>query len=178
MTDWKVYNSRWEDIWSNGLQPGQKFDATRAATALTVLLDNRTVEVEGKSVIVPGCGRGYDVVEFAKRGATPAVGLELAPNAVTSAQQYIAEFQLSDGQRQQAQVKEGDFFQPPAKPYDLGYDYTFGCAMHPDMRTQWATSWHQWLKPGFEELQCDPVPAEHSFEGRQGKEFIARWRRT
>ena len=37
----------------------------------------------GKRVFVPGCGRGYDLVALLAAGAEEAVGLELAPTAVS-----------------------------------------------------------------------------------------------
>jgi hypothetical protein len=58
----------------------QAFDACRPAPALLKALDG--LEVEGKSVIVPGCGRGYDLVEFGRRKASKVVGLEISPSAV------------------------------------------------------------------------------------------------
>lgn len=36
----------------------------------------------------------------------------------------------------------------PQGVFDLGYDYTFLCALHPDMRKDWATAWAQLLRPG------------------------------
>ena len=42
----------------------------------------------------------------------------------------------------------GDFFEPgAAQPYDVGYDYTFFCALHPSKRHEWARMWHKWLAP-------------------------------
>lgn len=33
-------------------------------------------------------------------------------------------------------------------PFDLGFDYTFLCALHPDMRRDWAPAWGRLLRPG------------------------------
>ena len=47
----------------------------------------------------------------------------------------------------QASVQQGDFFAWKGQ-YDIGYDYTFFCALHPDMRKDWAAAWKGLLKPG------------------------------
>lgn len=49
-------------------------------------------------------------------------------------------------------IHAADFFtyQDPGGPFDIGYDYTFLCALHPDMRKDWATAWGKHLKPGGE----------------------------
>lgn len=68
---------------AEGVAVGAAFDACRSAPALLKVLD--TLEVEGKSVVIPGCGRGYDLVEFGSRKASKVVGLEISPSAVRCA---------------------------------------------------------------------------------------------
>ena len=42
----------------------------------------------------------------------------------------------------------GDFLEPgAAQAYDVGYDYTFFCALHPSKRQEWAQAWHKRLAP-------------------------------
>jgi hypothetical protein len=84
------YNSRWEKNWKagpdgDGLKPGQLFDACKSPAALDVLIAGGSLgDLSDKRIIIPGCGRGYDVVTFVKAGATREVlGLELAPTAVS-----------------------------------------------------------------------------------------------
>jgi hypothetical protein len=84
------YNSRWEKNWKagpdgDGLKPGQLFDATKSSAALDALIAGGSLgDLSDKRVFVPGCGRGYDLVTFVKAGAKEALGLELAPTAVSS----------------------------------------------------------------------------------------------
>ena len=40
-----------------------------------------------------------------------------------------------------------------------GYDYTFMCALHPDMRPDWAAAWARFLKPGGT-LACLVFPVD------------------
>jgi len=82
------YNSRWEKNWKagpdgDGLKQGQLFDAAKSSAALDALiLDGSLGNLSEKRIIVPGCGRGYDLVTFVKAGAKEALGLEVAPSAV------------------------------------------------------------------------------------------------
>ena len=83
------YESRWENLWSQGgsegqtLKPHDKWDAATSPPSLPALLKTLD-DVKGKRVFIPGCGRGYDVVTFAKAGAKEVIGLELSPTAVSS----------------------------------------------------------------------------------------------
>lgn len=58
-------------MWAQGLEPGQFFDAKRSSPSLIKVLDARGTCAAAPSrpkALVPGCGRGYDVVEMARRG--------------------------------------------------------------------------------------------------------------
>jgi hypothetical protein len=46
----------------------QLFDVGGSSPVLHKLLDSGELDVKGKRVVIPGCGRGYDVVTFAKAG--------------------------------------------------------------------------------------------------------------
>jgi methyl halide transferase len=69
---------------------------------------------------------------------------------VAVANEYVKS-QLNS-QSSEANVIEGDFFtftpQSGGGGYDIGFDYTFLCALMPEMRAEWATSWHRILRPG------------------------------
>ena len=77
-------------MWSanGGLQPGQFFDALKPLPALVSLLQRNgesSFLATNANVLVPGCGRGYAPIEFAKFGFN-AVGLDISSTAVQSAQ--------------------------------------------------------------------------------------------
>ena len=134
----------WESMWARGIQPGQFFDAIQPLPALVSLLQRNAVETifPGTKVLVPGCGRGYAPIEFAKHGFT-AVGLDISPTAIESAQSYynsLGEANLP------VSFQHGSFFDVEKNTYDLGYDYTFFCALDPGMRDDWSTSWSNLLK--------------------------------
>lgn len=49
-----------------------------------------------------------------------------------------------------AHSKQGDFFTftPPSEGYTLAYDYTFFCALPPDLRERWGGRYAELVKPG------------------------------
>jgi hypothetical protein len=99
------------------------------------------------------CRRGYDVAAFAAAGAALSVGLDLCPDAIAAAEAECAtQLAGSPAAAAACQLIAGDFFTytpPPdaaagdgaghgassgAPLFDAGYDYTFLCALHPNMR--------------------------------------------
>ncbi|KAF6261892.1 S-adenosyl-L-methionine-dependent methyltransferase [Scenedesmus sp. NREL 46B-D3] len=177
-SSWSDYNQRWFQIWDEGLQKGQ-------------LLSSRELQLQGKRALVPGCGRGYDVVAFAAAGATLSVGLDICPDAIAAANSQRDEQLAGHPNAAQAaaatELSVGDFFSynhSSGQLFDVGYDYTFLCALHPGMRASWAQGWARLLAPGgelltwcFEQVLLQPIPAGLSHEGRQGREWLGRWRR-
>eukprot|EP00960_Hanusia_phi_P058974 764034-Hanusia_phi.AAC.4 len=78
----------WEDMWKRdgGLKPGQYFDACKSSRVLLDLIQEWKVKYGDQNegmpdALVPGCGRGYDVSEFAKIGFN-ALGLDISQTAV------------------------------------------------------------------------------------------------
>ncbi|OCF42498.1 hypothetical protein I317_03614 [Kwoniella heveanensis CBS 569] len=106
--------------------------------------DELGVPREGRA-LVPGCGKGYDVALFASRGLH-AIGLDLAPTGVEAAQKWIAlqaESTLSN-----TEVICQDFFAyDPKEKFDVIYDYTFLCALPPDLHPRWAAQFHHLTSP-------------------------------
>jgi hypothetical protein len=99
------------------------------------------------------CRRGYDVASFAAAGAALSVGLDLSREAADAADaECRRRLAGSPAAAAACQLTAGDFFTytpPPdaaagdgaghgassgAPLFDAGYDYTFLCALHPDMR--------------------------------------------
>lgn len=93
-------------------------------------------------------------------GAHTATGLELSATATLEANAYLAS--LPDFQQEcqryhgQASVRQGDFFDilnqggSTAVQYQIGYDYTFLCALQRGMHQLWADSWSATIQPGGE----------------------------
>ncbi|KAF3038563.1 hypothetical protein E8E11_005591 [Didymella keratinophila] len=115
--------------------------------------------VEGgkrKRVLVPGCGKGYDVALFSAYGYD-AYGLEVSSHAAKAADAYLKnagagsfekEYEGKDGGagKGRAICLVGDFFSEEwvektgagEGGFDVIYDNTFLCALPPSLRPQWA----------------------------------------
>jgi methyl halide transferase len=68
---------------------------------------------------------------------------------VKEANSYV-EAHLDTDRISSAHVVGGDFFEwtDGDKPFDVGFDYTFFCALSPHMRAKWGPAWHRLLRPG------------------------------
>lgn len=120
------------------------------------------------NALVPGCGRGYDVSLLAHHGYK-AVGLDLSPTAVRLAQEHHdarpATEQPSGGG--EAHFVLGSFYEhtPPEGGYDLLFDYTFLCAMHPEARDKWADTYVKLIKRGTGRLVTAIFPIVEKPDG-------------
>ena len=156
----------WDDLWANGTF--LPWDRGAPNPALVDLLKEHTddlgpaVAVERgesakmhgdmakrKKALVPGCGKGYDVLMLAAFGYD-ALGVEVSPNAVQACEKFAAEarkrenagedigdFATKDKSigRGNARFVTGDFYKDDwarqdlgsdSTGYDLIYDYTVG----------------------------------------------------
>ena len=140
-----------------------------------------------KKALVPGCGRGYDVLLLAASGYD-AYGLDTSTLAIQGAQElaqspdratkYPSTNPSGTGPGT-ATFLEADFFSddfltqthPPTtgpehhpseeeepKTFDLIYDYTFLCALPPSLRPAWSKRMSQLLSPLGGILICLEFP--------------------
>ncbi len=93
-------------------------------------------------VLVPGCGRGHEVIAMAALGFD-VTAVDFADTAVQTLQAELQTRNL------QAKVIQSDLFEfHPPEAFDAIYEQTCLCAVHP---SQWATyheSLVRWLRPG------------------------------
>jgi methyl halide transferase len=122
-------NDKWDTLWHNENTP---WDRGLPSPALVELLKDKHFPLvpEGKKgkALVPGCGRGYDVVLFAgltgdEQNIEKAVGLDVSEKAVEEARERHAN---APGH---SEFVTGDFFSDSEDwikqgPYDVVYDYT------------------------------------------------------
>jgi len=110
-----------------------------------------------KTALVPGCGKGYDVLLLASLGYD-AYGLEVSEKAMEAAVRNAAETYDKYKDSSAGEGKSdaggrytficGDFFDDAWLvdsalndkdfKFDLIYDYTFFCALPPELRPKWA----------------------------------------
>jgi hypothetical protein len=119
------------DFWEGLFRTGDtRFDLGGPTIALFDWLDAHPLPA-GKA-LVPGCGRGYDVIELAQRG-WDALGVDFAPSALSDARRLAAEAGVA------ARFEERDFFDLEGEAlYDLWWENTCYCAVDPRRRDEYA----------------------------------------
>ena len=144
-------NDRWSDLWNQGNVPWDQ--GTHNPALEDTLLQHRELVMgqsgalfvgdgqggqRRKRALVPGCGRGYDVLLLARMGFD-AFGLEVSEKAIEEARRWIGEHEHGHEQAGlageagpgQARVILGDFFDDAwveeigcQSGFDLIYDFT------------------------------------------------------
>lgn len=93
-------------------------------------------------IAVPGCGKGWEVAELAKRGFM-VTGIDYTAGAVKEAQAVLAQQKLS------ADIIQADVLTYiPSQPFDAVYEQTCLCALDPDHWTSYAEQLARWIRPG------------------------------
>lgn len=94
-----------------------------------------------RRILVPGCGRGYEVVELAKRGFE-VTALDLVDLPLESLRAALTAAGVS------ATVERGDIFEWQARqPFDAVYEQTCLCAIDPGLRRAYERRIGRWLRP-------------------------------
>ncbi|KDO51607.1 hypothetical protein CISIN_1g024021mg [Citrus sinensis] len=131
----------WEKCWEEGLTP---WDIGQPAPIIVHLHQSGALP-KGRA-LVPGCGTGYDVVAMASPERY-VVGLEISDIAIKKAE----ELSSSLPNAKFVSFLKADFFTwCPTELFDLIFDYTFFCAIEPEMRAAWAQKIKDFLKPDGE----------------------------
>ncbi|KAK6514341.1 hypothetical protein TWF506_008737 [Arthrobotrys conoides] len=146
------HKSLWEALWDDGTY--LPWDRGQSSPSLVDLLNDHPSLITPSSSspsqqltsLVPGCGRGYDVLLFASHGLK-SYGLEISSSAVTAARQNA---KTSGLKPELYNFLTGDFFTDNweaeesnteiPREFDVVYDYTFLCALDPSqgLREKWA----------------------------------------
>lgn len=103
---------------------------------------NRIGKSDGRRILIPGAGRGYEA-EFLHRAGWPQVLVaDLAPAALQALQARVPDFPA-------AHLLLTDFFAlEPSPPFDLIVEQTFFCALDPVLRPAYARQCARLLRPG------------------------------
>ena len=96
----------------------------------------------GLSVLVPGCGRSEEPAALARQGLQ-VTGVDLAPTAIAW---QTARFER-EGLKGVFITGDGLSWRSET-PFDLLYEQTFLCAIHPHHRAAYAEMAHDVLRPG------------------------------
>lgn len=131
----------WEKCWKQGLTPWD------LGTPTPLLLHlHRTASLPNGRALLPGCGSGYDVVAIAGPERY-VIGLDVSENAINKAIQLSS---LLPNASYFTFLKADFFTWHPTDLFDLIFDYTFFCAIEPDLRSAWARRIGEILKPDGE----------------------------
>lgn len=124
----------WEAVWESGVSPGAAFDKESVLPDLQEALSSGSLPRGGR-VLVPGCGRGYDVEAFGRSGHyTEVIGADVSATAVTAANAYLR----GAGAPAACRVVRADFFDTDLRGvFQVVYDYTFFCAIPLARRPAW-----------------------------------------
>ncbi|KAJ9326896.1 hypothetical protein DTO027B5_4722 [Paecilomyces variotii] len=170
----ETQSTGWSELWETN--QSDLWDRGKPSPALIDFIESRPAVLpkpeNGRRLraLVPGCGRGYDVVALTLHGFD-TYGLEVSNKAVETAREYAkselakpiehnygeksSEWPLDHAGK--AEFVQGDFFQRDweaacasdgVRGFDLIYDYTFLCALLPEMRKDWARRMRELLAPG------------------------------
>ena len=138
----------WEDKWTSEQTPWDK-------KMPVPILEHYTTEVYSKNsnirnALVAGCGRGFDVLTLCEIPSVERVlGVDFAPTAVEAANELQQESIDSKPHAKKAVFEQNDFFKVDGK-FDLAFDYTFLCALDPELRQAWADKYAELIVPGGE----------------------------
>ncbi|RAH54691.1 thiopurine S-methyltransferase family protein [Aspergillus piperis CBS 112811] len=159
-----LWDSNESDLWDRGSPSIALVDAVEQQNDV---FSPFTPDRRRKRALVPGCGRGYDPVMLALHGFD-VYGLDISATGVSEARKYAASemqspqgYNFSSGTATTADIGNvksiaGDFFSSAwesealrdGEKFDLVYDYTFLCAIHPSLRQKWAERMSHLLHPG------------------------------
>jgi len=127
----------WEALYQQG---DTGWDRGTISPALQHWLDRGDFRT-GQRILIPGCGRGYEVIALAKLGFD-VTALDLAPSAIDAVKQGLQEAGLS------ATLVCSDLFDyQPKQHFDAIYEQTCLCALPVEQRKAYEQSLFTWLKP-------------------------------
>ncbi len=127
----------WDEKYQCGVPP---WDRGEVSPALLHWLE--AGELLPCRILIPGCGRGHEAVELARRGFA-VTALDIAPTPLAHLREALDREDLA-GELVQADVLH---WQPDA-PFDAIYEQTCLCALPPDDWHDYEARLHGWLKPG------------------------------
>ncbi|KAI1304848.1 hypothetical protein EDD11_005050 [Mortierella claussenii] len=195
----------WNELWKQNIYP---WDKPTPSPALVEVIEQKPISAQipkTGNVLVPGCGRGVDVFYLGNEHRK-AYGLDISPIAVQQCKEIRTQKGIPESH---ADFMVDDFFtfSIPEGGFQLIYDYTFFCAIQPDLRPAWgkrmaelvfkdgvlitlmyplgthtdgppfAVSEEAYHEQLDQNFECLLIDDCTSFEVRQGKEKIGVWRR-
>jgi len=130
-------HAHWNEKYLAGSIP---WDRGEVSPALLHWLE--TGELAPCRILVPGCGRGHEATELARRGFE-VTALDIAPAALDHLRKDLGQIGAS------AELVAADALTwQPDHPFDAIYEQTCLCALQPADWPAYERQLHSWLKPG------------------------------
>ena len=144
-----------KDYWNSRYQNQQTgWDVGEATAPLKEYINQLTNK--NCSILIPGCGNGYEAAHLLQNGFTNITLIDIAPAAVDSLKTKLREWE-----GKQLHIICGDFFEL-TKSFDLIIEQTFFCALQPALRNDYVNKMADLLKPAG---KLAGVLFNRSFEG-------------
>ncbi|MBZ5855738.1 methyltransferase domain-containing protein [Flavihumibacter profundi] len=129
-----------ENYWNNRYRQHQTgWDIGYPSTPLKAYIDQ--VSDKNLSILVPGCGNGYEVEYLLQQGFQKITIIDIAPAATAALEKKLHPFV-----NRTLTIVTGDFFTLTGK-YELALEQTFFCALDPKLRNAYAQKMYELLKP-------------------------------
>ena len=119
-------------------------------------------------VLIPGCGTDHRVVQAFADAGFKITAIDFSPVAIAETKKALGNFRskCKPRRREIAKIIRADFFKSDfGGHFDLVYERTFLCALHPHRWAQYAKRVAQLLRPGgkligifFYGTETDPPP--------------------
>ncbi|KAI1756373.1 S-adenosyl-L-methionine-dependent methyltransferase [Xylaria castorea] len=168
----REHSIKWVKCWEDKFTPWDRGGPSMALYDLLIENPNGAIPLPSdgstKTALVPGCGRGHDVLLLSSLGYD-VYGLDVSSQALDAAKENIERvlngevYKIEGNKRGVITWICQDFFAEQWKdvqiPFDLIFDYTFFCALPPLMRPAWASKMKSLLSPGGR-LVCLEFPSE------------------
>lgn len=125
-----------EIYWENRYKQGETgWDTGNASPALI----NYAAQIQDKSlsILIPGCGNAHEAEALLNMGFLNITLLDIAMSPLENAKQKLLPFVESG----KLKLVHEDFF-AHKQSYDLILEQTFFCAIHPQMRADYAVHMH------------------------------------
>jgi len=205
MVEFRSRNPNRPEFWDERFEAGvTPWDAGGPPASLMRFLAAGRVPAPA-SVLVPGCGSGWEVGPLDRAGFR-VLAIDFSPTAIARARARL-------GERGDRLLRHADFFQFEADPFDWIYERTFVAAIGPDRWPAWAERVTTLTAPGswlaglffidpaaqaarrgppfairgdeldallgacFECVQDETIPAAESVPVLAGREHWLTWRR-
>lgn len=176
------HGPKWDSLWRESYTPWDRGGPSLALADLVQDKPELFSDRKGRTALVPGCGRGYDVLLLSALGYD-VVGLDYSADAVREAsanEENVINEELYDsvgkGEKGTVTWVQGDFFDDAwvrtvgRGRFDVIFDYTvrppfhfyrvytdtsqFFCALPPEARPKWAARMSSLLTPNTGRLIC------------------------